>query len=156
MTDQAGIWYVLAMTAETFTIKSLLVQNGIMAFFLFIILVLFIRAVIKKNKKQMLAIFIWLVIGLWFFNSPFFGFSTVRVSPDGITLNYGFLSIHNETLPLESGWKIETYLSGIRKNRRLFYIAIAGRESMRVTPQKKELLDMIGKAIDHTKKTIIG
>jgi len=136
------------MMAETFHIKSLFIQNAIMASFLLIILLLFIRSWLKSKKNQMIAVFIWLLIGLWFFNSPFFGFSTVKVDRQGISLNYGFLSIRNKTLPLDSEWKVETYLSGIKRNKRLFYLSVAGCESMRVTLRDRERLDAIGEAID--------
>ena len=85
----------------------------------------------------------------WFFNSPFFGFSAVSVSREGIRLNYGILSLRNDLLPLESSWKVENYWGGIRKMERLHFLRIGDRESMKVSGAEalKNLQD-IGSAID--------
>ena len=92
---------------------------------------------------------IWLVLVLWFFNSPIFGFSAVSVGQDAIRLSYGILSLRNDLLPIDSKWKVETYLSGIRKNKRLYFITIGDRQSMKVKGEdKRRLLESIGEAID--------
>ena len=85
----------------------------------------------------------------WFFNSPFFGFSAVSVSREGIGLNYGILSLRNDLLPLESRWEVINYFGGIRKMERLHFLKIGDRESMKVKGAEalKNLQD-IGSAID--------
>ena len=52
-----------------------------------------------RRKLKHAAIFsIWVLIVFWFFNSHFFGFSTVCVSTEGIRLNYRILSFRNTVL----------------------------------------------------------
>ncbi len=103
----------------------------------------------KKRQKSVIAALIWIGIMFWFFNSPFFGFSAVSVSREGIRLNYGMLSLRNDLLPLESSWKVENYWGGIRKMERLHFLRIGDRESMKVSGAGalKNLQD-IGSAID--------
>ena len=140
------------MDAEIFIIKSLFVQNTIMLISLGVVLSLLIHAIIKKRAKHTAVFTIWLVLVLWFFNSTIFGFSAVSVHQDGIRLSYGILSLRNDLLPLDSEWEVETYLSGIRKNKRLYLITIGGRQSMKVKgADKRRLLEEIGKAIDRMK-----
>jgi hypothetical protein len=137
------------MDSEIFTIKSLFIHNAIMLISLGVVFSLLIHAIIKKRRKHSAVFTIWLVLVLWFFNSTIFGFSAVSVSQDGIRLNYGILSLRNDLLPLDSEWKVETYLSGIRKSKRLYFITIGGRQSMKVKGEdKRRLLQSIGKAID--------
>ncbi|MCJ7679951.1 MAG: hypothetical protein MUP70_04415, partial [Candidatus Aminicenantes bacterium] len=84
--------------------------------------------------------------------SSFFGFSTLSVGPKGIAVNYGFLSWKNTVLPLDSPWTIETHLGGIRRNKRLYWIAIAQNRSMPVRGGRgRLLLENIGAAIDRMK-----
>jgi len=141
------------MMPETFIIKSLFVQNMIMLFSLSIVVFLLVRSLVKKKVKHTIVFSIWVLIVLWFFNSPFFGFSAVSVSPGGIQLNYGILSFtKNTVLPLDSPWKIETSFSGIRKMKKLYFIRIADRKSMKVRiRQGFVLLQDIGSAIDGNK-----
>ena len=137
------------MDSEIFIIKSLFIQNAIMLISLGVVFCLLIHAIIKKRRKHTAVFTIWLILVLWFFNSTIFGFSAVSVSQDGIRLNYGILSLRNDLLPLDSGWKVETYLSGIRKSKRLYFITIGGRQSMKVKGEdKRRLLQSIGNAID--------
>lgn len=137
------------MDSEIFIIKSLFIQNAIMLISLGVVFSLLIHAIIKKRRKHTAVFTIWLVLVLWFFNSTIFGFSTVSVGQDGIRLSYGILSLRNDLLPLDSEWKVETYLSGIRKSKRLYFITIGGRQSMKVKGEdKRRLLQSIGKAID--------
>ncbi len=103
----------------------------------------------KKRQKSVIASLIWIGIMFWFFNSPFFGFSAVSVSREGIRLNYGMLSLRNDLLPLESSWKVEKYWGGIRKMERLHFLWIGDRESMKVSgPEALKNLQDIGAAID--------
>jgi len=139
------------MNASTFIIKSLYIQNTIMLFSLGLVAFFLLRALLKKRGKHVAVFSVWVFIVLWFFNSPFFGFSTVQVSSQYIRLNYGILSFRNAVLPLNSPWKIETYFSGIRKNKRLYYITIAGHQSMKVrTREGTTRLEEIGAAIDNS------
>ncbi len=109
-------------------------------------------ALIKKKLKHLIASFVWIIIVVWFFNSPFFGFSTVSVGPEGIRLNYGVLSLRNDLLPIDSQWKVETRFSGIRKMKKLYLIRISDRESMKVRRNEGlGLLEKIGGAIEEMK-----
>ena len=140
------------MDSETFIIKSLFVQNAIMLISVGVVFSLLIHAIIKRRRKHMAVFTIWLILVLWFFNSTIFGFSAVSVGQDGIRLRYGILSLRNDLLPLNSEWKVETYLSGIRKTKRLYFIAIGGRQSMKVKGEdKRRLLQNIGESIDRMK-----
>jgi len=99
---------------------------------------------------------VWVLLVLWFFNSPFFGFSVVSVSPEGIKLNYGILSIRNDLLPIDSKWEVRIYLSGIRKNKKLFFISVGERQSMKVKDLKDlQLLEKIGESIERMKRNAI-
>ena len=137
------------MDTEIFIIKSLFIQNMIMLACLGLVVSLFVLSVVKKRPKHTVVFLIWVFLVVWFFNSPFFGFSSVSVSPEGIRINYGILSFRNDLLPLSSEWKIETTLSGLRRHKRLYFILIAGRESMKVKgDEKTRLLHRIGESID--------
>jgi len=115
---------------------------GLVLFFLF-------YSLIKKKPKHLLASAIWLVIVLWFFNSSFFGFSTVSVSPEGIEVNYGILSWRNDVLPITAHWEIVTTPSGIRRLRKVHIIKIGNHESMKVrSGNDVNFLKNIGAAID--------
>jgi len=106
----------------------------------------------KSKLKYLIASFVWIIIVVWFFNSPFFGFSAVSVGPEGIRLNYGILSLRNDLLPIESQWKVETHFSGIRKMKKLYLIRIGDRESMKVRRNEGlRLLERIGGAIEDMK-----
>jgi hypothetical protein len=121
------------MPVEVFTIKSLLVQNTLMLSALGIIILFLIRAVWMKRRRHIVVFSIWLCLVIGFFNSSLFGFSEVRVSPKGLRINYGFLSVRNTQLPLDSDWRIQKHRAGLRKTKRLYSLVIAGRESMRVS-----------------------
>jgi len=140
------------MAPEIYIIKSIHVQNAIMLTFLGVAVAFLIHSVLKKRPKHIAVFSVWVLLVLWFFNSPFFGFSTVSLSREGIRLNYGILSFRNELLPPDSDWKVETYLSGIRKNKKLYFISIAGRRSMKVKGEKDlNLLGRIGESIERMK-----
>ncbi len=137
------------MDTQTFVIKSLVVQNSIMLIALGMVLCFLFYSLIKKKPKHLLASLIWLGIVLWFFNSPFFGFSTVSVNPEGIDVNYGILSLKNDRLPITSPWKIEVMPSGLRKMKKVCLIRIGDRKSMKVRRGKAlDLLKEIGATID--------
>ena len=108
------------MATEIFFIRSLTIQNVIMGIIAAIIAGLLIRSILQRKNRHMVAIVIWAFITLWFFNSPLWGFSAVTVSPDGLTLHYGFLSVFkNTSLPPATSWKIRVYMGGIRKIKKL-------------------------------------
>jgi hypothetical protein len=143
------------MDSEIFIIKSLFLQNAVMLLSLSVVFFLLVHSIIKKRRKHTTVFAIWLILVLWFFNSPLFGFSAVSVGKDGIRLKYGILSLRNDRLPLESEWKVETYLSGIRKNKRLYFMTIGGRQSMKVKGEnKRHLLQSIGKSIDRIRSSM--
>ena len=124
----------------------MLLALGLVLFFI-------LYSLVKKKPKHLLASIIWLAIALWFFNSPFFGFSTVAVSPGGIEINYGILSIRNDHLPITSTWKIVTAPTGFRKLKKVHLIRIGTHESMKVRGIKDlDLLKSIGAAIDEYRK----
>ena len=140
------------MPTEVFTIKSLLVQNTLMLGALGITILLLLRAIWKKRRRQIIAFSIWSCLVVGFFNSPLFGFSEVGVGPEGLQINYGLLSLHNRVLPLHSDWRIRKHRAGLRKTKRLYSLVIAGKESMRVRGGRGlKLLDTIGRSIDRMK-----
>jgi len=137
------------MDTQIFVIKSLWVQNSIMLFALGLVLFFILYSLIKKKPKHLMASVIWLAIVLWFFNSPFFGFSTVAVNPEGIKINYGIISFRNDRLPITTPWKIVTAPTGFRKLRKVHLIKIGNHESMKVRGiEDLDLLKSIGAAID--------
>lgn len=132
-----------------FVIKSLLVQNSIELTVLGGLSAGLIYCGFKKRYKPLAICMIWIMTVLWFFDSPLFGFSTIQISPAGIQLDYGILSTRNVILPPGTSWKIETGLSGIRKNKRLHYLVIADKHSMKLKGEKgASLLKDIGASID--------
>ncbi len=140
------------MATQLFVIKSIWIQNTIMLLALGLVLFFIFYFLAKKKPRHILAAAIWLFIVLWFFNSPFFGFSTVGVNPEGIEINYGVLSLRNDRLPITAPWKIITEPSGIRKLKRVHLIRIGNHESMKVRGLKDlDLLKSIGAAIDEYK-----
>ena len=141
-----------AMATQIFIIKSLYIQNAIMLFVLGVVVFFLMYSLFKKKPKHLIASIVWIIITVWFFNSPFFGFSAVSVSPEGIRPNYGVLSLRNDLLPINSQWQIETHLSGLRKMKKLYLIRIADRESMKVRRNGGlSLLEEIGGAIEDMK-----
>jgi hypothetical protein len=141
------------MYSHTFVIKSLWVQNSIMLLSLGLLLLFLFYSIMKKKQRHMIAAIVWLGIVVWFFNSPFFGFSTVSVSPKGIKLNYGILSFKNDLLPISSHWEIVSKPSGIRKLKEVHFIRIANHESMKVRGlDDLNYLKGIGSAIDEFRK----
>ena len=136
------------MDPATFIIKSLYVQNTIMLLSLGVVVLLLLRSLIKKKLKHTLVFSVWVFIVIWFFSSPFFGFSAVSVRPEGIYINYGIISLRNSQLPLDSQWKIETYFGGIRRTKKLYLLRVGDHESMKVRAKGLNLLQEIGNAID--------
>jgi hypothetical protein len=95
------------MEAQTFFIRSVMVQNIIMGIIVAIILAVLIRTFRKQNLTHVVLVVAWALIALWFFNGPFWGFSAVTASPEGLEIHYGFLSVfRNTTLPVDTQWKI--------------------------------------------------
>jgi hypothetical protein len=108
-----------------------------------------IQAIRKKRRKHIIVFSIWPCLVVGFFNSSLFGFSEVRVTPQGLRINYGFLSPRNSVLPLHSDWEIQTHRVGLRKTKLVYSLVIAGKVSMRVRGAGGlKLLDNIGRSID--------
>lgn len=141
---------IVKMEAQTFFIRSVMVQNVIMGIILAIIAGVLIRCIRRRQAKYTILAVIWAVIAFWFFNGPFWGFSAVTASPEGLKLHYGFLSVfRNTTLPSDTRWKIHKYLGGIRKLKNLCYFQLADHQSLKVRgPDKVETLKALGAAID--------
>lgn len=140
------------MNTETFIIKSIYIQNTIMLCFLGLAIFFLLYSLLKKRKKHIVVFSIWVLLVIWFFNSPFFGFSAVSVSTEGIRLNYGILSFRNDLLPIDSKWEVRTYRAGIRKNKKLFFLSVGERQSMKVKGLKDlQLLEEIGGSIEKMK-----
>jgi hypothetical protein len=146
------------MEAQTFFIRSVMVQNTIMGIIAAIIVLLLFRSTLKQRIKHLVAVVIWGLIAIWFFNGPFWGFSAVTVSPEGLEVRYGFLSVfRNTTLPADTHWKIRKYLGGIRKLKNLYFFQLANHQSMKVRGQDKlELLHALGAAIDRVNGRPMG
>ena len=142
------------MTTTLFTIKSLLVQNTIMILAIAAAGLFFFRALWKKKLRQVVVFLAWIFVIIWFFNSPFFGFSEVSISPGGIRLNYGLLSFRNETVSFQTPWDIQSHMSGIRKTKRLYYLQVGDHRSMKVRGgDGLSLLKEIGEGIDRAGDT---
>jgi hypothetical protein len=138
------------MEAETFFIRSVMVQNVIMALIAAIIVGLLIRFIRRKNVNYAVAVGLWGLIALWFFNGPFWGFSAVTVAPYGLEVHYGVLSVfRNTTLPVDSPWKIRRYRGGIRKLKNLYFFQLPHHQSLKVRGLGKlEVMQALGAAID--------
>jgi len=86
--------------AQTFYLRSVMVQNTVMGIAVAIIALLLIRFIMDRKHKQVILVVLWGLFTLWFFNAPFWGFSAVTVSPQGLKVDYGFLAVYkNTTLP---------------------------------------------------------
>ncbi|MFZ0451281.1 MAG: hypothetical protein WAL98_18755 [Desulfatiglandaceae bacterium] len=141
------------MEGQTFVIKTLMVQNTVMLISLGIVVFFLLRSFMKGRLKHVVVFLVWVGIVFWFFNSPFFGFSRLTVSPKGIQVQYGILSFRNTTLALDTKWEIETRFSGIIRTTKLYDIRMGEHRSMRVKGKGGlELLQKIGRSIDGTKK----
>jgi hypothetical protein len=138
------------MEAQTFFVRSVMVQNVIMGIIVAIILALLIRTIRRQNLTHVVLVVAWGLIALWFFNGPFWGFSAVTASPEGLEIHYGFLSVfRNTTLPVNSQWKIRRYLGGIRKLKKLYFFQLPGHRSLKIRgADKLEVLKALGAAID--------
>ena len=146
------------MEAQTFFIRSVLVQNVIMAVVVAIVVGLLIRFIHRRDIKYIVLVAFWGCVSLWFFNSPLWGFSAVTVKPEGLELHYGFLSVFkNSTLPPDSPWKIKKHLGGIRKLKNLHYFWFQDHQSLKVRGQHKlDTLKALGAAIDEVNGRPMG
>jgi len=127
-----------------------MVQNIIMGIIAVLIVTVLIRFLWRKQLKYTVVAVIWACIAVWFFNGPLWGFSAVTVSPKGLQIHYGFLSVfRNTVLPVDTHWKIRKYLGGIRKLKNLYFFQLANHRSLKVRGADKiELLQALGVAID--------
>ena len=146
------------MDSEIFFIRSVAVQNLIMGLAILIIAGLLFRFITQRKFRHATAVGIWALITLWFFNSSLWGFSAVTVSPQGLKLDYGFLSFaKNTTLPPDTTWKIHVFMGGIRRMQRLYYFQLAGHQSMKVQgPAALAVLKSLGAAIDRLNDRPMG
>ncbi len=146
------------MEPETFFIRSVMVQNVIMGVIVAIIVVVLVRCIRKQNFTHVILVVAWGLIAVWFFNGPFWGFSAVTVSPEGLEIHYGFMSVfRNTTLPVSSQWKIRRYLGGIRKLKNLFYFHLPEHDSLKVRgADKLEIMKALGAAIDRLNGRSMG
>lgn len=134
---------------ETFSIKSIYVQDLVMIVSFGLVVGLFISALLKRRTKQTIVFLIWIFVVLWFFNSSFFGFSEISIGPKGIDVSYGFLSFKDTRLPVGSPWKIHTERGGLKKMKRLYSLEVHNHRSMRVRGgDGLSLLQEIGRAIE--------
>ncbi|UCG80525.1 MAG: hypothetical protein JSV60_11350 [Desulfobacterales bacterium] len=115
-----------------------------------VIVGLLVRSIWKQKHHHAIAVVIWGLIALWFFNGPLWGFSAVTVSPEGLKVHYGFLSVfRNTSLPVDTHWKIYTYLGGIRRLKTLYFFELANHQCLKVRGQDQlEVLGALGTAID--------
>jgi type IV secretory pathway VirB3-like protein len=146
------------MAPQTFFIRSVMVQNIIMGIIVAVVVAVFVRCIRKREPKYTIAVVIWAGMAVWFFNGPFWGFSAVTVSGQGLEVEYGFLSVFlNTTLPVDTHWKIRKYLGGIRKLKNLYYLQLANHRSLKVRgPDKLEVLKALGAAIDDVNGRSMG
>jgi hypothetical protein len=149
---------IAAMEPQTFIIRSVTVQNVIMAVIVAIVVLVLVRTIKRQILTHIIAATVWAVIALWFFNGPFWGFSAVTVGGEGIELHYGFLSVFRNTiLPVDTKWRIRKYLGGIRKLKNLYFFELENHQSLRVRgPDKMEVLNAIGAAIDRVNGKPMG
>ncbi len=137
------------METETYFIRSLLVQNIIMGVTVAIVAGLLVYFIRRGSRPHAIAAGVWLLIAFLFFNSPFWGFSAVSAGSSGIRLHYGFLSVlKNIELPVNTSWKINTYMGGIRRMKKLYYFSFNERSSLKVTGAGLSSLQDLGAAVD--------
>lgn len=145
------------MEIDIFYIRSLLAQNFIMGTVTVIIAGLLVRAVLRRKTDHLIAIAVWVCIVMWFFNGPLWGFSAVTVGPQGLEMHYGFLSVFKKTeLPPDTAWKIETYMGGVRRIQKLYYLQLPTDKSLKVSGSKLAVLKSIGQAIDQVNGRAMG
>lgn len=146
------------MGTQTFYVRSVMVQNTIMGIAVAIIALLLIRFIMDRKHKQVILVASWGLFTLWFFNAPFWGFSAVTVSQQGLKIDYGFLSVYkNTTLPPDTAWKIHAYMGGIRRIKKLYYFQLAAHKSLKVKgPARLAALQSLGAAIDRLNGRSMG
>ncbi len=135
------------MPVKIFVLKSLFVQNMIMALSMGAVLFLLYLGIKRKKIRQIILFSIWVALILWFFNSSMWGFSAVTIGEKGIKLQYGFLSFQNTSLPLNTPFSIQTENSGFPKYRRLYVMKIGDRKSMRISGREYPLLQQLDKGL---------
>lgn len=121
------------MQRSTVIIKSLLVQNAVMGLALALVLGLFLLAFLRGKRGTGVLALVWLAGVLWFFNSPLWGFSAISVKPGGVELRYGFLAVlKNTTIRGEPEVRIVSEFARFPQNRKLYWLQIGSRRSMKV------------------------
>lgn len=133
---------------QTFVLQPLWLQNVVMSTALGIVVFFLLRGAFRKNKTQILVFSCWLIMIFWFFNGPFWGFSALTVSRQGIVLHYGWLSLlKNGQLPLASRWQLKESNTGFPRYRKLYYIEVDGQKSMRLTATDYPKLQEVARAL---------
>ncbi len=140
------------MPVKVFVLKSLFVQNMVMALGMGVALFLLYLGIKRKKLRQIVLFSIWIVLILWFFNSSMWGFSTVTIGGKGIKLQYGFLSFKNITLPLNTPFSIQTENAGFPKYRKLYVLKIGDRKSMRLSGCEYPRLQQLDKVLKEIPK----
>ncbi len=127
----------------TFVFVPLWFQNLIMLSSLTLVFLFFLYSV-KKQKSRLCWISIfWLLLIFAFFNSRFWGFSRISISPQNIQLDYGILSIKkNKTLSYPVTCHITKTISSI-PFKETFYLVINSSRSMGVSTSKVKQLKHI-------------
>jgi hypothetical protein len=133
--------------AVTFEIKSLLVQNLFMGFALAAVLFFLLRGVAKRNMLHVAVFSGWLLLVVWFFNSPFWGFSGVNLGRNGIEVHYGFLSLREQSLALNATCREVETRSGIMRTKTLYHLRLDGHRSMKVEADERKRLQAIIRAL---------
>ncbi len=137
------------MVEQTFVIKSLYVQNGLVIAVFGVLFFLLLRAILKKRFSLVFICCLWLVLFFWFFNSQFWGFSALTFKNERLYLRYGLCSIFkNESIPLRTGPKIESEFAGFPQYKHLYYLVIDNRRSMGVVKENKRILEEIVARLD--------
>ncbi len=146
------------METQIYYIRSIAVQNLIMGIVTALIFVLLAISLWRRKRRHTIALVIWAAITLWFFNSPLWGFSAVTVSPVGLEIDHGFLSVFkNSRLPPDTNWKIHVYMGGIRRIKKLYYLELAGLKSLKVRGHDRLLVvQSIGAAVDRLNNRPMG
>ncbi len=127
----------------TFVFVPLWFQNLIMVFSLALVLAFFVYSIKKQKPRFCWISLIWLFLIFAFFNSRFWGFSSITIYPERVKLNYGILSIKkNKTLSYPVSCSITKEISKI-PFKETFYLVIDTSKSMGVTSSKLKQLKQI-------------
>ncbi len=126
-----------------FTIIPLWIENTVMLSCIFILSGGIIYGIKKHNSKIIFICIAWFLLSIYFFNSHFWGFSSISISSEGVKLNYGILSIEkNKILSPPISCSITHKVSKI-PFRETYYLVINNYHSMGLTSKKLDSLKKI-------------